>query len=149
MTMQVIGFNFDKISAERKSQEAKSNLKVNSTLNIKHVVEEKILVMKDQAGLRFSFEFLTEYAPDYASLIFTGSILMTAEKGEGKDILKRWKDKEINPNLQISLFNLILSKCNVRSLQLEDELGLPLHIQLPRISDEKSLSSPSSSNYAG
>ncbi len=147
--MHIIGFHFDKILAERKSQDVKSDLKVNSTLNIKDVVEEKVPVMKEQVVLRFTFEFLTEYDPHYATLLFTGNILMAAEKGESKDILKRWRSKEVSKDLQVPLFNLILTKCNVRSLQLEDELGLPLHIQLPKISDKQEPDSQPKSNYTG
>ena len=135
--MQVIGFNFDKIAAERKSYEIRNNLKINSNLNVKDITEEKTDVLKDRGVLKFVFEFITSYEENYASLVFSGSILIASEKAKIKDVLKSWKNKEVDPSLRVMIFNFILNKCNLRSLQLEDELGLPLHIQLPRISEEK------------
>lgn len=135
--MRVLGFNFDKISGERKSREIIPNMKVSSSLNIRDIAEEKLDVVKEQTILKFIFDFATTYEKDYASLMFSGSILVASDKGKTKEILKMWKNKEVEPELRLSLYNLILNKCNVRSLQLEDEMGLPLHIQLPRISEQQ------------
>ena len=51
-----------------------------------------------------------------------------------------WKDgsdKKIPEGIRIGLFNFIMSKCNVKALQLEDELGLPFHVPMPRLRPEK------------
>ncbi len=135
--MQVIGFQFEKISAERKSFEVKEGLHVQSALNIKDVLEEKIIFLKDQHLLKFVFEFTTAYEPDYAFLFFSGAVVVAVDKSQSDQILKEWKKKEVNPSIQLPLFNLILTKCNVRSLQLEDELGLPLHLQLPKLEQKE------------
>lgn len=131
--MQIIGFHLTHISAERKSSEMKENLRVHSTLDIKEIVEDSLEVMKDQKVLRFVFSFSTNYSEEYASVVLHGVVMVVADKSEVKDILKRWEKKEVDPKIQVPLFNVILTKCNVKSLQLEDELGLPLHVQLPRV----------------
>jgi hypothetical protein len=55
------------------------------------------------------------------------------EISELKDILKKWKGKKLADETRIPLFNTILTKCNLKSLQLEEEFGLPTHIPMPRV----------------
>jgi len=33
----------------------------------------------------------------------------------------------------VSLFNIILRKCHVKALELEEDLNLPLHVQMPSL----------------
>jgi hypothetical protein len=40
--------------------------------------------------------------------------------------------------LDTHTFNFILDKCNIKSLHLAEELGIPLHIPLPRLTQQKS-----------
>ena len=54
-----------------------------------------------------------------------------------KEILKQWKNKKISEDFKIPLFNLILRKSNVKTLELEEEMGLPLHIPLPHLKNQK------------
>ncbi len=137
--MRVIGFNFEKISAEKKKQ-PKGKLQINSNINIKDIKQEKIDVVKDQPVLKLDFEFKVEYKPNIAHIKLEGLILMLVEKDESKNILKKWKKKKIPDDIRVPIFNLILTKSNLRALQLEEELNLPTHVPLPRIrpKDEQS-----------
>ncbi len=139
--MQIISFNFDKIMAERKSREAKQGLKIESSMNIREIEEEKIPGIKDQQVMRLVFDFSTTYDKDYARIDFTGTILIAVEKGSFKTFLKMWKEKNVDEQTRIPVVNLILTRCNLRSLQLEDELGLPLHIPLPKVMNDKEMKS--------
>ena len=49
------------------------------------------------------------------------------------------KDKKMPENFRMTLFNLILRKSSLKALQLEEEMNLPTHIQLPtlKIGDKK------------
>ena len=135
--MQIIGFNFEKISAERKPKKIIKNLEINSNINIKNISKEDLDIIKDKPALKFEFEFSISYKPEIAKILFQGFILGIVEKDESKDILKKWKNKKIPEEIRIPLFNLILTKSNVKALQLEEELGLPTHIPLPKIKPEK------------
>lgn len=130
--MQVIGFNLEKISAERKKPVA-GKLEIKSNINVKEIATEKLSVIKDKDVLKFSFEFSINYEPGIADLKFEGSVLVITEKNQAKDILKKWKTKKIADEYRIPLFNLILTKCNLRALQFEEELALPTHIPMPKI----------------
>lgn len=132
--MQIIGFNFEKISAEREiPKEVKDKLEINSNINIKDIIQEKVEIVKDKLPLKFSFEFLITYNPQVAKILFQGFAILLFDKEKAKEILKKWKNKKIEDDIRIPLFNFILTKCNIRALQLEEELNLPLHIPLPKI----------------
>lgn len=130
--MQVIGFNFEKISAERKKM-PEGKVEVKSNINIKSIVPDKIELIKDKDVLKFSFEFTIDYSPEIAKINFDGSVLIITEKDKTKDILKKWKTKKITDEIRVPLYNIILTKSNLKALQLEEELSLPTHVPMPRL----------------
>lgn len=133
--MQVIGFNFTKISSERKKA-PEGKIEIKSNINIKSIESEKVEMLKDREVLKFTFDFAIEYTPNIASLNFEGIILTTSDKNDKetpKEILKKWKTKKITDEVRLPLFNLIMTKCNLKALQLEEEFGLPTHVPMPRL----------------
>ena len=143
--MQIIGFNFEKIQAERKNN-AKGKIEISSNINIKSVTQESLDLVKEKPTLKFSFEFSLNYKPDIASLLFQGFVISIFEKEQAREILKKFKSKKISDEVRIPLFNFILSKCNLRALQFEEELSLPFHIPFPRISHSQQ---SNNTNYTG
>jgi len=133
--MQIIGFNFEKIQAERKNP-SKEKIQVKSNINIISIEQEKLDIVKSQETLKFNFDFSVEYT-EMANISLKGFVLMLLEKEKAKDVLTKWKKKKISDEVRILLFNFILTKCNIRALQLEEELGLPSHVPLPRISQQQ------------
>ena len=88
------------------------------------------------------------YEPGFAKVVFKGVVLATLDKSDDvKKILKEWKKKKLPDNLKIPLFNFIISKCNLKALQLEEELALPSHIPLPRLT--KNQTQQGETNYTG
>jgi hypothetical protein len=143
--MRIIGFNFKKMLAERKS-DLKGKLEVKTHMDIGSIEKENL----DFAGdvLRFHYIYSIDYNSNNAVISFEGSILIKPDKEEQiKDVLKEWKKKKIQDDLRISIFNFVMNKCNFKALQLEDEFGLPPHIPLPRISKQDALQGKAS--YAG
>lgn len=130
--MQIIGFNFEKIEAERKKPVV-GKIEVNSNIDIEDIEESKLDVIKDKSALKLSFDFKIKYKPEIAEINLRGSVLLLTEKDEAKSILKKWKVKKISDEIRIPIFNVILTKANLRALQLEEELNLPTHIPLPKI----------------
>jgi hypothetical protein len=55
------------------------------------------------------------------------------EPKDVKSVLKDWKEKKVSDDFKIKLFNQILNKCNLKALQLEDELNIPPHFRLPTL----------------
>lgn len=142
--MQIIGFNFEKIQAERKIV-PKGKIQISSNINMKTITQEKVDLLKDQSPIKFTFEFSVKYAPDVADLTFIGSVLVLLDKEKTKEVIKKWKDKKIVEDIRVPLFNFIFSKCNLKALQFEEEFSLPAHIPMPQIRQEN----PENAKYTG
>jgi hypothetical protein len=130
--MRIIGFNLTKILAER-SENMKQNLQVNQNIDIKDVVKEDIPITKEEI-IKIKFNLSVSYSDKSAKLEFNGNVLILPENNELKELLDSWKNKKLPEHARVPLFNFIMNKCNIKALYLEDELGLPLHVPLPKIS---------------
>jgi len=135
--MQVIGFNFTKISAEREQ-----NLKptaMNTNIEFTNLESQKMDILKEADALKISFKYSIDYgeekkkAPLPGKIDFEGFIVVSAEKKESKELQKAWKKKSLPNTAKIPLFNLILRKCAAKSLQLQEDINLPSHIPIPKI----------------
>jgi len=135
--MRIIGFNFDKISGEKLSDKFE-NIKINTKIDISEIDPIKTDFLKGKEELiRVKFSYNINYDPDFAKIELIGNIILSIEPKIVKDILKQWKDKKMSEDFRIPLFNIILRKSNLRALQLEDELNLPIHIPFPSLKKEE------------
>ena len=141
--MKIIGFSFDKITAERK-KELQGKLEIKSNLQIEEIEKETIDIAGEVIKLHYNYSIA--YEQGFAEIEFKGSILIIPDKQEDiKKILKDWKKKKIEDNIRLFVFNFIISKCNLKALQFEEEFNLPPHIPLPRLTKQ----SPQQTNYTG
>lgn len=135
--MKLVGFNLNKISAESLSNDF-NGLKIENNIKIEDIDSAKAdIFKKDEEALSIRFSYSLDYNPNIAKLVFSGSIVLLVDQKESKNILKQWEDKKIPDNLKLPLFNIILRKTNIKALELEDELNLPLHIALPSLKAKK------------
>lgn len=133
-----MGFNFTKIIAERKSF-TKGKIEVKSNIKIDDVKEEKLTLAKEETGLRFEFSFILSYEPKIGEISFTGNVLYSDNVEKIKKILKGWKkNKKIPPEINAPLINTILHRCNLKALELSQEVNLPPQIQMPRLRPQSS-----------
>jgi len=130
--MNVIGFNFTKISANKENKKDKLE-KINSNLEFTNIVKESIDLLKEAHVAKIDFKYNIDYQPTLAAIDMEGVILIKSEEKEVDKLIKTWKKNKIEDEVKIPLFNLILKKCSVKALQLEEELNLPQHIQLPKL----------------
>lgn len=136
--MVVIGFNLKKILVERKAL-VRGEVKVNTRMNILDVKKEDIKLTAGKDVIKFDFEFMISYVgvADHtghiADLGFEGEVLYLVDPKDTKKILEDWKKKDIEEQVRFKVLNTILAKCNLKALVLEEELGLPSHIPLPRL----------------
>lgn len=137
--MKLLGFNFTKIQVE-KSKDRVENLKIGTRIDVSEIKEAKtgILKTKDEI-LAIKFKYGLDYEPGMAKLDLEGNLIISLESKEARDVLKQWKDKKMPENFRTTLFNLILRKSSLKALQFEEELNLPIHIQLPtlKLGDKK------------
>ncbi len=136
--MQVIGFNFTKIAAE-KFPTFKSGKSINNNIEFLSLDKEKIEILKDLEAVRISFKYSLTYKDSTESkekdgeVFFEGFIVLSLTKDESKDLLKVWKKKELPAGIRIPLFNLLIRKCAARALSLQEELNLPPHLSIPQL----------------
>ena len=125
--MKLVGFNFRKISVERFLDKNKE-LKLNTNIDISEIEKVETELLKGfEVVLGVKFKYSLNYDPHTAKIELNGSLLLALDEKLAQEILKNWKNKKMSEEFKFPLFNLILRKCNVRALQLEDEMNLPFH----------------------
>jgi len=134
--MKVIGFNFKKISVEKK-KEIDSKLTLSTDIKIENIEKGDIDIFKDKSILNFEYIFKINYQPDFAEIFFHGNILVLFDdKKQTETILKEWKDKKISEDVRLPILNSVFARCNLKSLQLEEDLNLPHHLPSPRLTTQ-------------
>ena len=135
--MRLIGFNFTKISVEKK-QTPTTQPKLKTAINVLEMKELPGDVFKAKdVPIEIKFSYIIEYEPKIAELEFEGTLVILEDPKKAKEILKNWKDKELSEEFKSQVFNIILRKANIKAIQLEDELNLPIHFPLPSLKFEK------------
>jgi len=133
--MPIISFTFDRIDVSKKKA-LEAPLKVNTSIKIKDLKEEEIVLGsgKKDSILKFFFEYLVDYQPSQASVVLEGNIVYTAKKEEVESIMKEWKKtKKFPPSITKDVLNNIFMRCNIKALTFEQEINLPPHILMPRL----------------
>lgn len=133
--MKIIGFAFKKISAE-KSESVPKDIKINHNIELKDIVKDKIENL-NQEVLRIEFNFVVKYDPKFGEISIQGYVLLALDAEKSKEVLKKWKSKKVSDDIKIPLFNFIMTKCNIKAINLEDDVGLPLHVPMPRLSNQQ------------
>lgn len=131
--MKLLGFNFTKIQVE-KFKDNVENLKIGTRIDVSDINEAKtgILKTKDEI-LAIKFLYGLDYEPGMAKIDLQGNLIVSLESKKAREILREWKDKKIPHDFKTTLFNLILRKSGLKALQLEEEMNLPIHMQLPTL----------------
>lgn len=142
LKMVVVGFNLKKILIERKSI-VRGQIKINTKMNITNVKKEDIKLTAGKDVINFNFEFMISYinvednTNPIADIIFEGNVLYLTDPKDTKKILDDWKKNKIEEDTKLKVLNTILAKCNIKALVLEEDMGLPSHLPLPRLSGKE------------
>jgi len=146
----IVGFNFKKINIERKKKLIQG-MKVKYDLDIKEVYEQNIQVsMNKTKTLGFDFEFKVSYNPDVADLQIEGTVMYMLPEEEAKKVIDSWnKDKKMTKNVSIPIINVILDKCNIKALELEQDLALPTHLPMPSVNMSTKNDNKGAEKYIG
>ncbi len=135
--IKFLGFGLTKISAERFVSEF-TELKIDSSMNVKSIEENLAKLGEDnQKALTISFGYSLDYSDKIAKIDLEGKLIVGVDSGKAKEIIKNWKKKELDEDVKVEIFNMILIKCNIKAIQLEDELGLPAHFRMPSLTSNK------------
>jgi hypothetical protein len=134
--MRLINFVFNKISIE-KFKDNPQSIKFNTKIDIVSIdsIKSDFLKMKEEL-LKVDFVYSVQYEPELAKLELAGTVVLSVEPRIAREVLKGWKEKETSEEFRIFMFNIILRKSNLKSLELEEDLGLTSHIPLPTLNKE-------------
>ncbi|MEA3379138.1 MAG: hypothetical protein U9Q69_05920 [Nanoarchaeota archaeon] len=136
--MPIVGFNFDKLYVE-KLKKIEPPLRINTNVKIEDIFEEKNdFSSKSTMTLRIPFFFSLDYDPKLAKLEITGHIHFLEKKKKAEEIKNKWKkDQKIKGELSKGVLNTILLKCNIKALEIAQDVNLPPHIRLPLLQAKK------------
>ena len=110
-------------------------MKVVYNLDISNIGDEAFpLADKDQGVLTLDFNYYVKYNPSIAEIKMDGSVNYLLPKGEAKKVMALWnKTKKLPKNVSIPVINRILDKCNIKAMELEQDLSLPTHLPMPSV----------------
>jgi len=136
--MAVIGFDLNKITVERTGN-VTGEIKINNNVSIKEIEKIGVPIKREgQEGLRFGFEFTSNYEPKIGSVLIKGNVIVVEDKKKAEDILKQWKkDKKAESDVMTHVLNTVLEKCNIEVLILSRDVNLPPSIPLPKVKPKK------------
>lgn len=132
--LKLIGFNLIKIEAE-KNQTFDGKIKIKQDIQLKSVEKQKINLTK-QESLKIEFYNEINYG-ELGKIAFTGNIFFLVNSKTMKEALKAWKKNRLPEQLNLIILNIIMQKSTTKAFQLQEELNLPHHIQLPRLQINK------------
>ena len=135
--MPIIGLNFSQVSGEKKNS-IKGRINVKQDIKIVSLEKEQMNISSSEDTLKVGFEFKVDYAPEVGQISLKGNILYMTEPKLAESLLKNWKknNKIDDERLLLNFFNAIISKSNVKALLLADDLGLPPHVRMPRLTSQ-------------
>ncbi|MBI4447670.1 hypothetical protein HY643_01700 [Candidatus Woesearchaeota archaeon] len=138
--MGVIGFNFEKVNVE-KTAKLISNMSIKTDLKVTSLEDEKVKVGQETKDtLKINFEFSVDYSPNIGKMVLGGHLLYLDEPKKLKELQKKWEKKENFPlDFIMPVLNEVVRKCNITSLFLSEEVGLPPHIKLPKLTPSSSM----------
>ena len=144
--MTIAGFNLKKILVEKKGL-VRGEVKVDSKINISDIKKQDIKITSGKDVISFEFDFIITYLNidnknNIAEVLFEGNVLYLGNPKETKKILDEWKKKNIPTEIRVKIMNTILTKCNIKALVLEEDLGLPAHIPLPKFGSKEKETKP-------
>jgi hypothetical protein len=136
--MAIVGFDLNKIMVERTGN-LSGEIKINNNVSVKEIDKISVPIKReDQEGLRFGFEFTSNYEPKIGNVIIRGNVVVVENKKKAEDILKQWKkDKKAESDVMTAVLNIVLEKCNIEALILSRDVNLPPSIPLPKVKPKK------------
>jgi len=125
--IKLLGSNFSEITGKR-NLEFSGNVTINSNINISSLEELK----NSKNSLKVVYSINIDYA-DLGKITIAGNLFISSDEKTIKSLIDSRKENKANTEENIALTNLILKKASLKAFELEEDLGLPLHIKLPSL----------------
>lgn len=130
--MKLLGFNFTKFDVEKFSNN-KEGVKINREIEIPNIKESNPgMVNVEGKVLSIEFKDILNYKPDFAKIRIDGKMVVSVDEETGKDVLEKWESGSIPNEFRTKVINGFIKKTDLKALQFEEELSIPLHLRLSR-----------------
>ncbi len=135
--MRIIGFNFETIKAERIATKDIEKVNVKHKVDLKDIKQDTVKIGKKQNIIKASFKFSVKYEPEVGNIEIHGNILLNDEEKKINEVLENWKkNKKLDKESTMVVMNTILMRSNIKALTMAQDVNLPPHIPLPKITPE-------------
>jgi hypothetical protein len=125
--LKLMGSRLIQISGKRKP-EFDGKLAIDTNIKITNIEQ-----MKDsKEAIKVEYDFNIDYG-DLGSIELKGMLFFHTSSKSIKNLTKSWKEKKFDSAEHVKITNVIIQKATVKALEIEEELGLPMHIRLPSI----------------
>ncbi|MCR4285165.1 MAG: hypothetical protein NUV97_03935 [archaeon] len=123
--LKLMGSRITKVNGER-VEDFDGKLEIKTNIHIISV--EKIKEAKDTLKVKYGFGI--NYG-GLGNVSIEGLLFISSDQKTLKDIQKNINSQKVESKEQIILMNSIFQRASVRAIEIEEELGLPIHIRLP------------------
>ena len=130
--MPIVGFSFTKIEVEKKPL-VSQQVNIKNDLQLGNVELAKKNDYTTTDIVRFNFTFEVIYG-EIGNINLTGYLVYSDDPEKLKRLVEIWeKEKRIPAILVQQVLNAMLVKCNIKALELAQDVGLPPHFELPKL----------------
>lgn len=135
--LNIVNINFSGINAKRENA-LKGNLSISNNVKLTDLTESKFGNDSAKKTLKVSFDFSTEYKPEFASIMLNGNLLMVVDSDKADEMLSSWEEsKKLDMDSTKKVLQAIMNKSLLQTIVVARELDLPAPIKLPVVSDKK------------
>ena len=125
--IQLIGSRITSITAKR-DQEFSGEVSIKTNIQIVSFDS----VPEDDSTMKTSYVFEIDYG-DLGNVKLNGVIFVKTTTEVIASLLESLSEKKIEMEEHAYITNLIIQKASIKAFELEDELGLPIHMNLPKV----------------
>ena len=131
--MTIVKINLHKVNAERNLDSKGGQVKINNNVSIKGV-DPMDFEAGGRKGLKFTFAFNCDYAPDLGKMEVEGQVLYVEEETKIAEIKEKWdKEKKLSYDIMAQIVNAALHKGNIQAIKISEEVSLPSPLPLPKV----------------
>jgi hypothetical protein len=132
--ISLLSSRLTKVNGERNT-EFSGKISMNQNIKIKSMEKFKPKESKTEA-IKAEYSFEIDYA-DLGKVEIEGILFLGADSKTLKSILSEYESKKFDSAEQVAIMNIIIQKASLRAFEIEDELGLPIHIRLPQLAPKQ------------
>ena len=127
---RLLGLTFIKMNVE-KNPDFQGKVEINSNMDVSKVEKHKQTLLKQDTA-KINFKFSISYG-DLGKIDLEGFMVWLFDKKTLKEVLEGWNKNELEQEIRTSVLNVVLQKCSLQALKLEEQFNLPLHMQMPSV----------------